>query len=413
MGKKQVTKIGNQGTIIPSELTDALHNGNGMILLEGRFSMPLAQLTIVVKSKATGQTATEIKLPISISKVEDMYRTVNLMTITKDYEGNPAGGEQGVITTNTVEPARYPDSETNGKYFVFLHGFNVSPEKARGWNSEVFKRLHQMGSKARFVGITWHGDELLPNYHRAVFQAFQTGDVLKNALSFTGTADVTIAAHSLGNMVVSHAIQDGEFRPKRYYSINAAVPREAYNTTGIDNAEKKGMVESKWKQYWNYNPNNLDELPLKYLLAANWHELFLTDDNRNKLTWKNRFIDVKENTLHYNFYSAGDEVVRDPRTDQDSASVLRSIADRWLDFAAYAWAAQEYVKGGTSMAKYAMQPTGRIQAGWGMNQTHKIFEMTGKLPSLRPKGSQVAPLSVVLKIPLSSVVMYRLWSTSI
>src|SRR5690606_9238073 len=78
------------------------------------------------------------------------------------------------VPTNTAQPVDYPDSLTNGKYFVFLHGFNVDADSARGWNAEVFKRLHVMGSKARFVGVQWNGSppSIIPgkylDYHKAV-----------------------------------------------------------------------------------------------------------------------------------------------------------------------------------------------------------------------------------------------------
>ena len=289
-------------------------------------------------------------------------------SVASQYDGTPRNRESQGTFTRITEPPGYPDSETNEKYFVFVHGFNVSPKKTRGWNAEVFKRLHQLGSRARFVGITWDSDELFPNYHRAVFQAFQTGDALGGALSFTGGADVTIAAHSLGNMVVSHAIQDGGFRPKNYYSINAAVPREAYTMEGITNDEKRTMVESRWKGYWDYNPDNAVEPPLKHLFAANWHQLFPSEDNRRKLTWKNRFEDVKENTFHYNFYSPGDEVVRDADPNRSNAYILETALSG-DGFSAYAWAAQEFVKGGTSLATLAMLPKfpkNYTQAGWSL-----------------------------------------------
>ncbi len=379
------------GRVIPDDMLDRLAQGKGALLVEGRNATE-HPLKLEIRKKDGNTLVSSVSLPIRISKVEDMYRTVNLMYAATEYDGTPRNRDAEGTFTRITEPPAYPDSETNAKYFVFVHGFNVSPKKSRGWNAEVFKRMHQLGSKARFVGITWDSDELLPNYHRAVFQAFQTGDVLGGALSsFTGNADVTIAAHSLGNMVVSHAIQDGGFRPSRYYSINAAVAREAYTTTGIDNVEKRRMVESSWKSYWDYNPNNLADPPLKHLLAANWHELLPTEDNRSKLSWKNRFQDVKENTFHYNFYSAGDDVVRDADPNRSTASVL-ATALSGHGFSSYSWAAQEYVKGGTSAALFAMQPSGLTQGGWATNITHMNFEMTGNAGHHVPSTAQQAAL---------------------
>jgi hypothetical protein len=356
------------GLEIPHDMLNILATGKGILLIEG--SLPTnTDIKLRISKKEGNETIATTSLPMRISKVEDMYRKVNLMTCTKTYDGNSAGGQEGTISTNTAEPTQYPDSETNGKYFVFLHGFHVSPEKARGWNSEIFKRLHQMGSKARFVGITWHGSETLPNYHRAVFQAFQTGDELADALDFTNGADTTVAAHSLGNMVVSHAIQDGGFLPSRYYSFNAAVPREAYSLEGIDYAEKRRMVEREWKPYWDYNnPDNSIEPTLKHLFAANWHELFPPSDYRNtRLTWKKRFDKVAEKTDHYNFFSETDEVVRDAPVGKDSVHVLKTLFPVLLsqtDVGSYSWISQEFVKGGTSVASLVMQPSDRVQAGW-------------------------------------------------
>jgi hypothetical protein len=358
-----------QGRQIPDDMLEKLENGTGVILIEGR-NVTTHPLKLEIRKKDDQTLVASSSLPMQIGKVEDMYRTVNLMYATTEYNGTPRSRDSQGTFTRVTEPPAYPDSDTNGKYFVFVHGFNVSPKKTRGWNAEVFKRLHQLGSRARFVGITWDSDELLPNYHRAVFQAFQTGDALGGALSFTSGADVTIAAHSLGNMVVSHAIQDGGFRPKNYYSINAAVPREAYTTDGMTSAEKRRMVERLWKIYWDYNPDNAAEPPLQHLFAANWHQLFSAEDNRSTLTWKNRFEDVKENTFHYNFYSEGDDVVRNPETD--SASVLETALSG-NGFSSFAWAAQEFVKGGTSAARLAMDPPElTIQGGWSLHPNRRI-----------------------------------------
>ena len=356
-------RIFSYGIRIPENMLTSLEQGKGIILVEGRAQTDKA-LQLKIRRKSDNQIVVTASLPLRVDHVESMYRTVNLMYATSEYDGTPRNRDSQGTFTRITEPTAYPDSETNGKYFVFLHGFNVSPEKSRGWNAEVFKRMHQLGSKAKYVGVTWDSDELLPNYHRAVFQALQTGDVFEGALSFTNNTDVTVAAHSLGNMVVSHAIQYGGFLPTRYYSINAAVPREAYSLEGIAPEEKRHLVEGSWKKYWDYNPNNEVVPPLKHIFAANWHELFPADDHRSKLTWKNRFSAVR--TKMHNFYSPGDDVVRDANPDYDTAGVLE-IALSGNGFASYSWTAQEYVKGGTSAAKFAMQPTSLIQGGWGFN----------------------------------------------
>lgn len=90
-----------------------------------------------------------------------------------------------------------PDSETNGRWVVLIHGYNVPADGARGWHAETFKRLHVLGSKARFVGLTWNGDTGL-DYHKAVYHAFQTGDEVPKALGFLDASRTTLIGHSLG-----------------------------------------------------------------------------------------------------------------------------------------------------------------------------------------------------------------------
>lgn len=206
--------------------------------------------------------------------------------------------------------------------------------------------------KARFVGVTWHGATGL-DYHKAVYQAFQTGNVLASNLSFTGGADVTIAAHSLGNMVVSHAIQSGGYSPSRYYMINAAVPIEAYDLSNVDAAQRTAMVEDDWK--------TRDAR----FYAANWHQLFSATpaDHRNELSWKNRFGQVRQQFEIHNFYSPGEDVVANvPETD--TAAVGATILNQGFNFTRGAWKAQELVKGvawTTSLVSLFME---RGQGGW-------------------------------------------------
>jgi hypothetical protein len=346
------------GLEIPQDMIESLASGKGLLLIEG--SLPTnTDIKLRISKKEGNETIATTSLPMRISKVEDMYRTVNLMNVSTKYNGDAFDVDE-VVATKTNEPSAYPDSETNGKYFVFLHGFKVPPLESKGWHAETFKRLHQLGSRARFVGVTWRGAEGV-DYHGAVFRAQQTGDALGGALAFQQGADVTIAAHSLGNMVVSHAIAFTSFSPSRYYLINGAVPREAYSLSQIAVTEKADMVEKEWRPYSNSGQSRL--------LAANWHERFTStpNDARNKLTWKLRFENtlIKMQDKAYNFYSSGDEVVQNPTVD--NANVGRELWRaiwRQGGFVRGAWVSQEYAKGGSSIAAFGLS---RTQAGWGFN----------------------------------------------
>jgi hypothetical protein len=281
-----------------------------------------------------------------------------------------------VPATHTGDPGEaWPDSQTNGKYFVFLHGFNVDGDRARGWNSELFKRLHVLGSKARFVGVTWHGATGIKlggsytDYHGAVFNAFQTGDALAGALSFTGSADVTVAAHSLGNIVASHAIQSSGLAPTRYYMINCAAPIEAYDLPNVPDAQVTRMTESKWK---NGSPGN------RSTYAANWHQFFdaTPSDHRSELKWKGRFGGILPKT--HNFYSPGEDVVEDP--EWDSPSILALIFTQGFNLSRGAWVTQEFAKGANVGESLAVLNLSRVQGGWGESVSYTPPWVIGSLP---------------------------------
>ena len=142
------------GIAIPPDMMEAAGKNKGVLLIEGKgiSNKPL----IVEIRKKDGAKVVEIEFPLSIFKVEQMYRHVDLRTVPVNPDGSDAGNVASPLGTHTINPAySYPDKLTNGKYFVLVHGYNVNEEKARGWFAEVFKRMHQMGSKARFVGVSW------------------------------------------------------------------------------------------------------------------------------------------------------------------------------------------------------------------------------------------------------------------
>ena len=368
LAEAAVRRITAAGVQLSETYLNQAAKGKGFLLVE---ALKETEIPIELLIRKDGELVAIYAFPTKISHVEKMYRHVDLTQIPTNYDGSSPGKAPSSLPTQTGDPGDpYPDELSNGKYFVFVHGFRISPEDARGWHAEIFKRMHQLGSKARFVGVTWNGDTGLPgilpdfvatlDYHKAVFFAFQTGDALKDALSFAAGADMTIAAHSLGNMVVSHAIQETGFVPARYYLINGAVAREAYGTgTHVQTSiEIRDMTEESWRPYLDIGQSRL--------FASHWHSLFAGDpsDHRNKLTWSKRFFGVVENFREaHNFYSTGDEVVQNPKLE--SASAAATILNQGLDFGTGSWAAQEFVKGSAYFIPGLVQSGD--QGGWSFH----------------------------------------------
>lgn len=157
-------------------------------------------------------------------------------------------------------------------------------------------------------------------------------------------ASETTMAHSLGNMLVSSAIQDWNLPHDTYMLLNAAVPIEAYDTSSdaVNETTVNRMLPREWVGY--------DDS----LKAVNWHMLFDVGDGRRKLTWKGRFSRVV-NVVNY--YSSEEEVLRCGNGE------WRQPLQR-----AYSWYKQERIKG----VKPFELGLGRNEGGWGFNSDYEV-----------------------------------------
>ena len=277
---------------------------------------------------------------------------------------------------------------------VFVHGYNVNQTQSTAWFAEAFKRLYQSGAHSMFTGVQWNGAVsqvsvagLSPNYWTNVDNAFLTSQALVSSVnSLPGGTNKIMIAHSLGNMVVSSALNDygtnaliyiqtNALNVSQYFMLDAAMATETVDpntfgdtnnmvftgyapTTGLTYAESiliPSVADPVWKSY-NHN-----------LWAAYWHTLFPPYiDGRSGLTWSNRFstITANANVTIYNFWSSGEDVL-----DNASNGVFGPPA------AELAWADQEMSKGtdlqATASHLNLVDSTIIQQGGWGMNPSHE------------------------------------------
>jgi len=354
------------GAVISEAMLDAFKQSRGVLILEAtkETEKPL-WLKIFKGSELLG----EVSFPVKTSGVEKMFRCKNLVS---------ASGAQATEANRMGEPTNYPDDLTNDKAFFMVHGYEPeldsagNQKDARGFNAEIFKRLHQSGSRAKFVGVTWNG-ATGKDYHQAVINAFKTSGSMKGVAEEMGGNDVVVAAHSLGNVVTSNAISHEGFSPTHYFMVNAAVPIEAYDPGQTDGTGKqaeemaKWMTHDKWKPYYG--------LGLQKLFAAEWHKLFSSDDNRRKLTWKGRFSEVVP--VAYNFYSSGEDVLENPNDQETVWKNLGTVIVRWLNGSGtgrHAWVSQEMAKGSDLASLIFLK---RNHAGWKINFSNFDLQYTG------------------------------------
>ena len=307
----------------------------GVLLIESTASTAYSLELHVVSN---GTILVSAELPLRTSSVEFMFHHKNLRP---DGAGMPDRDDNIAIN----EPP------SNGKNFIFVHGYNVSAQAARGWQSEMFKRLYWSGSNARFHGITWRGDQsrfpftaITPNYQINIPNAWVAASNLNTYLN-TLSGDKIVAAHSLGNILVSAAIQDYSAPVSKYFMIDAAVAMEAYDGSSSD---IEAMRHPDWADYSNR------------LWATEWHQLFDEGDGRRALTWRGRFANVVSNA--YNFYSSGEEVL------ERHTGTPYELSTAW-NKGEFAWCLQEKLKGRFEFLSWG----GSTYGGWDFNRSHYLW----------------------------------------
>jgi pimeloyl-ACP methyl ester carboxylesterase len=326
------TNVTRSGIEVTSQISAAI-KGKATILLEGRSVTRGTDkcLTLEIRSKIDGSVAYKYRFAFSLDTVTSMYRQLNTRSL--------CGGEGG-MSTQTDQPPNLPDNETKNKHIVYVHGYNMNGSDAVGEQSAVFKNLWWCGSNARFHGVSWHGDatQILalgktPNFYTNTVNAFVTAPHVSTYIQgLVQEGEVTVIAHSLGNMVASAAISLYHAPATNYFMLDAAVAQEAYNGSEL---KTHNMVNANWSEL------TADGYP-NVLFASEWHSLFPVTDARRKLTMRGLFTNMV-NTSVCNFYSSGEDVV---------GNAPYGYADDWsdssisgLDAVSYAWCAQEKNKG--------------------------------------------------------------------
>jgi hypothetical protein len=410
-GDATVTQITAAGVDItatsPAFFDRVKNNDGGLMLIEGSkaTSKPL-----VLEVRKGADVVAEISLPMKVDPVETMFRYVNLRSFA---HGTPiASNNQGPgygSSTPTAAPNDPFATVASRKNIVFVHGYNVNGEGARGSAATAFKRFYWSGSKAKFYAVLWRGDDgqgdgiapagATPDYHRNVGHAWQQGPLFRE---FLGTlhGDTAIMAHSLGNGVTKVALTRARdpsnparlvlaSKPatvKHYFAVDSALPLEATSATEITTESKSRMRHSWWAEYDTQ----------ERLWPTHWHKLFAdTGDGREVLTWHNVFANLEVGT---NFYSSGEEVLANPVND--GTPVWEPLFFAGLR----AWIAQEKHKGGNGAAA----PFFRSRtAGWVENEAWYVPRqppiMEGVPPTRRRFASEAQDAPAPNGVPTSAL----------
>lgn len=341
-----------------SFLDEIWNNERGVILIEGRIPST-APLFLAVERD--GVIVTEVKLHLRFSRVEEMFRHVDMTTVPTEYDGTPLLPPTPAPQTRTGDRGDpWPDWLTNGKYLVFVHGYSVNAQESRGWESETFKRFYWSRSKARFIGVDWLGnpekDDIIADYHWAGMNALPTASKLAEILNALPGAK-TIVGHSMGCLVTSYALEDFGLQVNQACLVDAPVASECYDGDSAEDIQD--MAYAPWTRTDDPSTPNYP----RELWAADWHKRFLGgSDARQTLTWKNRFANNAIPVIH-NFYSSTEDVLG-VWPGSPTAGIVQSALSR--NFGSFAWVVQEKAKGNKATL-LGLPLTGSDYGGWGFN----------------------------------------------
>ena len=151
-----------------------------------------------------------------------------------------------------------------------IHGVDWDEAETPAGMAEVFKRLHQSGSNARFVGVSWPSNMgrdradlffgTIPvskpapiDYYEDVISAFVSAKYVRNELVSRGLdgPDTVLLVHSLGNILASSMIQDHGLDVGAYFLLNAAVPVESYQGEIQNDISREELVANPYFQDFN------------------------------------------------------------------------------------------------------------------------------------------------------------------
>ena len=354
----KTVEVGQKGVYVPKALADLMRTpptDKGVVFIEG---CKAADTSLKLDIYYNDQKVTTGELPLHLSSVEDMYWFYSVRDAVKSQE-HPL--PEQYTPTNLSE-------FLTDKTVFFTHGFNVNEDAARAWGAEVFKRLWQSGSNAKFKMVTWAGDYHWTfgvfnglHYQHDVYHALQSGDMYKRLVEREAplSSHRILMAQSLGNMMTCEALRQG-LVATQYFMFNAAVASEA-----VDGIFQNDSVTTKAK----YVPSDWNDYH-ECSWAANWHKWFKRDpsDSRGKMGWPDYFKMALSNVVNvYNYYSTGDPVFME---DTSIPSVLTGVfhwptlqlswpfIDLNITVEAHCWQKQETHKGVEPIA-------GTLNGGWG------------------------------------------------
>lgn len=266
---------------------DVIKNSNVVCEVQGVW-MDLKDIKAMYeRAKATPET---IESPYNFTHPNDNPPEPNMGWMA-DSNGHP------------FEPA-WDEDARNRNYIIFVHGWNMSYNASINYAETMFKRLWWRGYKGRFVFFRWPTywnrstpispvNAYLARYNETEYIAWKSGRSLRQFVdSLPNGYTRNIAAHSMGNIVVGSALQQGMI-VANYALLQAAVPACCYDVRpALNQAPRRDLFGF---MYWNTPTPDNDSDPTTRSLAyrgqlqnvrGNLVNFFLPEDIATTTAWE-------------------------------------------------------------------------------------------------------------------------------
>jgi hypothetical protein len=209
-------------------------------LFEG-VSKGLGQLEIVIlKTDGVTPIGEGGSLWLDLRDVKEMYqRAIGTPSDppTEPYVSDAGTFDDSTLTTHidsldpdTTTPFSKPYDETK-QCVIFVHGWYTDYNGFVDYSETMFKRLWWQGYKGRFVGYHWPALSGPATYNSSEWNAWIYGKPFLNYVNHIKAdyTTVTVAGHSMGNVVVGSAIKQG-LSVDNYIMLQAALPTSCYTS---------------------------------------------------------------------------------------------------------------------------------------------------------------------------------------
>lgn len=315
--------------------------GTQYLLFEGA-GIGEGQLTMTISQN--GNTLAQTSVYLDLHNVEDLYEQAHITNVLTTFPAMRNNTNPSSFVSDH-ELANNPN-ETN-QLVVFVHGWRMGLFDYQKFSDTMFKRLYWQGYQGRFASLRWHTlseddfwffsqVEAYQTYNPSEYIAFRsaqgTSDYFDWLKSRFPNYSISVAAHSMGNIVMMEALKiqlaEGHKDIDNYVLMQGAVPAECYdaNAPGCPSLIAQESDSPTPDEYLTY-PGAINNA-----ITGSMVNFFNTNDYALNFWVLNQFTMKPDTTLGYTVgpdlqtYLFPSTLITDPREIMPFAARPRSYA---------------------------------------------------------------------------------------